>query len=712
MWRLGYIAVLFNLFIVVSLTNGEPSPRYKRETAELSPGNWDSCKPGAEAPPTRVPTYDQVNLLRQYFATLGIEGYLIPNEDAHQSEYPSEYDKRRGFISGFKGSAGFAVVTTSKAALWTDGRYFLEAEDVLDCIWILMRQKESGVPTMLEWLKNELSPGQYFGASPYLIGSSTWKYYKEELAKSGIALVAIENELVDLFWSSGLGRPDQPNTPINALPLEFAGVSWQDKVKEVKSTMEDEGVNMMVVTGLDETAWLFNLRASDISYNPFFLSYAIVTNDKIILYILNHQAKLIQDPTDEATTVKLHDHLNTNIDGTCTGKTGDCVEVKEYNPINIRNDIRTLTTSSSKVWLSTTCNQAMYSAVNVSKIFQRNTPIAVAKSKKNAVEVEGMKRSHIRDAVALITFLTKLEKEVKEGKKWTELSAAQDLDQHRREQEHNRGLSFNTISGSGRNGAIIHYTVSNITSIDITTKDMYLVDSGGQYLDGTTDVTRTFHFGSPTDYEKECYTRVLMGHIDLFQAKWPKGSYGHILDTLARKPLWDVGLVYRHGTGHGIGMYLSVHEGPGRISSSQSTSVYDNPLDENQFFSDEPGFYEDGKFGIRLENIIRVVNATTDYSFPGTQFLTFEHVTLVPYEPHLIVLDLLNDKQIQYLNDYNEMVREKVGPELKKQDKTAAYDWMIKRTEPFKRTNTTSSAARIHLSLIMFCVNVLFLLCV
>lgn len=687
-------------FVFLVITVLTAASREKRETVSLDAGNWDSCKPNASAPSTRVNTWDRLAVLRSHFSTAGIQAYLVPAEDEHQSEYPSQYDKRRGYISGFQGSAGFAVVTINKAALWTDGRYFLEAEATLDCYWTLMRMREPGVPTMIEWLKKELRSGERLGANPLLIGSSDWKTYKEDLAKSGIGIVQM-NDLIDYFWSTNNGRPHQPDTPINALPLQFAGRSWQDKVSDMRAAMAEKEVDMMVVTGLDETAWLFNLRASDIEYNPFFLSYAIIDNTSTTLYLLNHTRKLAANPTDEETRTTVAVHLNTNNDGTCSGRSGECVLVKEYVSSNVINDVRnrSLSSGSRKVWLGFTCNYAVYYAVmDENKIYQANTPIATTKTKKNPIEVEGMKKSHVRDATALITFLAKLEKEVKAGKKWTELSASNDLDAHRREQQYNRGLSFTTISGSGSNGAIIHYAVSNLTSKDITTRDMYLLDSGGQYLDGTTDVTRTLHFGTPTDYEKECYTRVLMGHINLFLAKWPKGLYGREIDAFARAPLWDVGLVYRHGTGHGIGMFLSVHEGPVYISkSTEGDLTRRQVLDEYMFLSDEPGYYEDGKFGIRLENIVMVKNATTKYKFPDTQFLMFEHITFVPYEPNLINVDMLSDTQIQYLNDYNKLVRDQVGPELKRQGKTEGYEWMIRKSEPILET-TTSGADRLMIA--------------
>ncbi|ESO89364.1 hypothetical protein LOTGIDRAFT_177452 [Lottia gigantea] len=502
-----------------------------------------------------------------------VDVYIIPSEDAHQSEYPPSYDKRRTYISGLSGSAGRAVVTQSKAALWTDGRYYLQAEDELDCNWILMKQSVEGVPSITEWLLTELknSPSKKVGASPFLMSSNSWSKYVEAFKNSGITMKSVPNDLIDAIWTSD--RPEKPDSPINALPLDFSGKSWQNKIEELRQDMTDKSADAFIVTSLDETAWLFNMRANDILYNPFVVSYAIVEMDKI--------------------------------------------------------------STEKKIWVTLLSSQGIFEAI-----------------------------PEIRDAVALIKFMAKLEREVKEGKHWTEVSAAVDLKKYRAAEEFSRGLSFPSISGSGSNGAIIHYTASNATDKKITTEEMYLLDSGGQYLDGTTDVTRTFHFGTPTAYEKECYTRVLMGHIDLAMLKWPRGLYGRDIDAVARKPLWDVGLIYRHGTGHGIGAYLSVHEGPGRISIAHAVNPNDEPLDEHMFFSDEPGYYEDGKFGIRLETIVMVEKKETKYDFPDTQMLGFTEITLVPYEPNLINFDMLSEEQVGWLNAYHVRVEKEVGPKL------------------------------------------------
>ncbi|XP_033740983.1 xaa-Pro aminopeptidase 1-like isoform X3 [Pecten maximus] len=656
----------------------------------MSPSDRPNCKPGVTPPAIQVDTSERLSDLRNRFTTAGIHGYLVPSEDAHQSEYPSNYDLRREFISGMSGSAGRAVILQNKAALWTDGRYFLQAEDELDCNWILMRQGEVGVPSVTEWVEANLLSGQKFGANTYLIKNIEWTEMSEALGKKGVTLEGVNPDLIDQIWTTG--RPEQPNTPINALPLKYAGKSWQDKINSMHVAMAEKDADVMIISGLDETAWLFNLRASDIDYNPFFLSYAIVNRaaNVTILYIRNAANKLVATPTDAATADTLQVHLNTGSSGTCNGRLGMCVAVKEYSNLQLESDISlALSTTTGYVWVSFGCSRAVYSRITAERVIQENTPAALQKAQKNTVEQQCMRNSHIRDAVALIKFLAKLEKEVKEGKRWTEVGAAANLKQHRLAVKDNRGLSFPTIAGSGSNGAVIHYFPTNDTDKDITTSDMFLLDSGGQYLDGTTDVTRTFHFGTPTAFEKECYTRVLMGHVDFADLVIVGGKFGREIDTIARRPLWDVGLQYRHGTGHGIGMYLSVHEGPGRISLSHSSFIHDEPLDEFQFFSDEPGYYEDGKFGIRLENIVMVKKATTKYQFPGTTFLTFETVTMVPYEPHLIVKELLSQREVDWINAYHRTVQNTIGP-LLTNDPLAA-SWLSARTAPISRENETGS---------------------
>ncbi|XP_052709369.1 uncharacterized protein LOC128184084 isoform X3 [Crassostrea angulata] len=617
------------------------SPNRRAEIRNMSPTDRPSCPEGQTVPQTRVNTAERLVKLRTEMISAGIHAYIIPSEDAHQSEYPSDYDLRRKYISGLSGSYGLAVVTRDQAAVWTDGRYFLQAENELDCNWILMKMGESGVPSSTEWMISVLASttNAKVGAYPFLINSGNWISYDTALSKERITMTPTSEDLVGLL----------------------------------------------------------NLRAADIAYNPFFLSYIIVEKqgNATTLYIKNAATKLTQNQTDTETTEKLYQHLNTGTDGDCTGKTDLCVTVLEYDPVAVQEKVRTVANSDATqmVMVSFSCNHALSSVIPEAKRLRENTPVAIAKAKKNEVERNGMRNSHKRDAVALITFMAELEKKVKSNVYMTEVSAALDLKKERMKGLYNRGLSFNSISAVGSNGAIIHYSPSNLTDKQITTSEMYLLDSGGQYLDGTTDVTRTFHFGTPSKYEKECYTRVLMGQVDLARFKFAKtkfGPYGREIDAIARRPLWEVGLQYRHGTGHGIGMFLSVHEGPGRISLSHAPFESDSPLDDGQFFSDEPGYYEDEQFGIRLENIFMVKEVETTYKFPNTTFLGFETVTLVPYEHSLINYDLLSQSQVDWINAYHKRIMDTIGEELRV-NKPEAYNWVAARTRPITRTVSSST---------------------
>ncbi|XP_046359220.2 xaa-Pro aminopeptidase ApepP-like [Haliotis rufescens] len=660
--------------------------RHRRLAVEDRP----NCKPGATPPPTVVDTTARLAEIRRLFGEVpggAVHAYIVPNEDAHQSEYPSNFDQRRGYISGFTGSAGTAVVLANDAAVWTDGRYHDEAEDALDCNWILMKQGVEGVPSISGWLVDQLKniPGARVGASPFLMNARTWTSYSTIFAKAGISMVEVNDDLIDQIWTSD--RPPQPSTTINALSIEYAGKTWEEKISDVRDKFASNGAGAYIVTSLDETAWLFNARASDITYNPFFISYAIVETSRVRLYLLDHITKLTTNPTDINSTAKLHEHLKTSTNGSCSSPVSSCVEVLAYNAAAVSEDIKAIANNNVSIWVSLYCNQAIYSTIPEAQRIHDKSAIALMKSQKNAVERAGMQASHIRDAVALIKFMEKLEREVKAGQYWSEVTADADLKKYRLEQNLNRGLSFGSIAGSGSNGAIIHYSPTNATDKQITTSDMFLLDSGGQYLDGTTDVTRTFHFGVPSDYQKECYTRVLMGHIDLALLKWPKGLYGREIDAITRAPLWEAGLIYLHGTGHGIGAYLSVHEGPGRISLSHDLNPSDEVLDEYMFFSDEPGYYEKDQFGIRLETIVMVEKVNVTYPFPDTVYLGFRPITLVPYEPNLIKKEMLSAKQIKWLNDYHKRVEQEVGPKLS----GAALQWVKARTTPIS-TQTVSSA--------------------
>ncbi|XP_067656782.1 xaa-Pro aminopeptidase 1-like [Haliotis asinina] len=590
-----------------------------------------------------------------------IHAYIVPTGDAHQSEYVADCDTRRAYISGFTGSAGTAIVTESKAALWTDGRYFLQAERQLDNNWTLMKTGLKDTPTQAEWLVKELPTEGRVGVDPFLFSVEQWKPLAKELKSNGHSLVQVSQNLVDMVWED---RPPPPNNPLLVLGLEYTGQTWQEKVKRVREKLHSKQATAIVVTALDEIAWLFNLRGSDIQYNPVFFSYSVITFDGVYLFI-------DESKVDKAVTQHLELKGAVNSDGSLS------VEIHPYE--DIKSFVACLAeTCDGKIWISEKSSYALVSLIPKLNRLTSPSPVAAFKAVKNEVEIQGMRRAHIKDAVVLCEFFHWLEKDLSNGTV-TEVAAADKLEDLRRQQDDFVSLSFDTISSIGPDGAIIHYKPSAETDKPITSDQVYLCDSGAQYRDGTTDVTRTVHFGSPSKYEQECFTRVLKGHINLSRTVFPNEVKGHNLDTLARVALWEVGLDYLHGTGHGVGAFLNVHEGPCGISPRVSLSEI--PLEEGMILSDEPGYYEDGNFGVRIESLVLVVKADTKYNFKKKGFLTFEPITLVPIQTKLIDPSLLTEQEIDWLNEYHMRCREVVGAELKKQGKLKVLDWLIRETE-------------------------------
>uniref|UniRef100_A0A2P2I282 Xaa-Pro aminopeptidase 1-like n=1 Tax=Hirondellea gigas TaxID=1518452 RepID=A0A2P2I282_9CRUS len=443
--------------------------------------------------------------------------------------------------------------------------------------------------------------------------------------------------------------------------------------------MDKQKADLLVVTALDEVAWLLNLRADDIPYNPVFRSYIMLSDAKMTLFL---------DSGRITPGVDFHLHVRQCIDGVC-------FSVTAYDNLVPRLKTAAANPAVRKVLLPKKysyaggVSYAVYNAVPSSKRLSAVSPVLELKARKNEVEFQGMKNSHLRDAVALVDFLAFLEKEIEAGNDWDEISAATKLEEYRAEQDHFVGLSFGTISAYGSNGAVIHYKPSNLTKKKITRDSLYLLDSGGQYKDGTTDVTRTLHYGSPTEFQKEAYTRVLMGSIDLAKLVFPKGTGDISVDVLARQHLYQVGLDYNHGTGHGIGMFLNVHEAPVQL---RIYSKENHKLQLGYFFSDEPGYYKPFEFGIRLETILAVVKAQTKYE-SGKDFYEFEPITLVPFEPKLINLDMLDAQQCAYLNAYHDLVRTKVGAALEEQGRMAGLAYLRKKTASVE-CNNLSGAGR------------------
>ncbi|XP_028403265.1 xaa-Pro aminopeptidase 1-like isoform X1 [Dendronephthya gigantea] len=593
-----------------------------------------------------------------------LQAYIIPSEDAHQSEYIASSDCRRQFISGFTGSAGTAIVTQSKAALWTDGRYFLQAEQQLDSNWTLMKAGQTDTPSQADWLAQELPSGSLVGADPWLMSFDSWEKIRKTLKLSGVSLVKSRENLVDVVWRE-FGKPEPPMNEVFIHDMKYAGQKWQDKVSVVRSKLKEKKASAVVFTALDDVAWLFNLRGSDIVYNPVFMAYAIVTDKSVCLFI--DELKLSKNIYEHLSVADEVDECHSN---------ENKVTLRPYEDIS--NAVDELVSSCpGKIWISGSSSAALNTLIPKTRRLSEMSPVTKLKAVKNDVEIEGMRNAHIRDATALCEYFCWLEKEVPTGT-LTEISAANKLEELRSKLDDFVSLSFSTISASGPHGAIIHYRPAESTDRRLTCEEIYLCDSGAQYRDGTTDVTRTFHFGTPNDFQKKCFTRVVKGHIALAKAVFPNKTKGSKLDSYARYSLWEGGLDYRHGTGHGVGAFLNVHEGPQGIGARTN----DEPLESGMFVSDEPGFYQEGSFGFRIESILLLKPVTLENNFSDIGYIGFEPVTLFPIQTKMLVPAMLSPEEINWLNDYHEMCREKVGEMLREHGKMVAYRWLMKETEP------------------------------
>lgn len=615
----------------------------------------------------KVNTTERLKELRAKMEQEGVKAYIIPSVDQHMSEYVAPHFQRRQYISGFTGSSGNAVVTSKKAAMWTDGRYFLQATMQMDDNWKLMKMGEAGTPTRGEWLSQELLSDEKVGVDPNLISMGDFEDMSKELQKSNITLKSISKNLVDLIWTED--RPPLSNATIYPLEFKFTGKTWTDKINDLRNEMTSNDATAVIVYKLDEVAWLLNLRGSDVPSNPVFFAYVIVTQNDIKVYIEEERL------TPEAKT-------------RLAGAT-----LRPYNTSVLIEDIGTeAAKSNAKIWLSPFSSYAMKEEVPKDNVLLMDSPIALPKSIKNPTEIEGMKFANLKDNTAMLEFFYWLKNEVPKGSKdLTEISAVKKLEEFKSKQQDYMGYSFATIAGFGPNGAIIHYRPEESTNLQITDKGTFLVDSGSQLKDGTTDTTRTVHFGTPTAHEKDAYTRVLKGQISLALTVFPNTTQGRFLDPIARKELWQNGLDYRHGTGHGIGMFLGVHEGPQRITIG-CPKAYEKPIVPGMFQSDEPGYYEDGKFGIRLETVVMAVAAKTQNSFNDKQYVKFEAVSFVPYWKSLIDIDIMTPVEIEWLNDYHKQCREKIGKMLKDQGKHDVNKWLVELTEPITKQGPTPAA--------------------
>lgn len=584
-------------------------------------------------------------------------GYIVPTSDSHNSEYVSAADERRKWISGFSGSAGTALVTQDDALLWTDGRYFLQAEKQLSSEWRLMKM---GIDkNMSRWIREDLSRlassrRLSIGTDPALISVSAANELMDDCRESGIDLVYTNENLVDLAWNedASFPRPSPPSTPLYQHPPEFAGMSFAEKKTRVLTFLQEKACQGMIVTALDELAWLFNFRASDVAYTPVCLSFAVLTAERTLLYIRDGEPSLRQF-FDES------------------------VELRPYAAFYA--DLPLLTQSISSLLIhEDSCNRKIRELVRSRLVVNADSPVNLLKCVKNETELQGFRNCHVRDGAALALFFYWLAHRPPTASSLDEVDISERLLEFRRSMSLFVSESFATIAGSGPNGAIIHYKPDRPTAALVDPfHTMLLLDSGAQYLDGTTDVTRTVHFGTPTTHERRCYTLVLKGHIALARAVFPApvasspgslagvtgGTNGYSLDILARQFLWQAGLDYRHGTGHGVDAHGPVHSGPHGISARPHLLRY--PFKAGYVVTNEPGYYEPGQFGIRIENIMLTTPVASSDSPMGQRFLQFEQATVYPYCRSLIDEALLTPEEKAFINRYHALCYERVDPFLR-----------------------------------------------
>ena len=629
-----------------------------------------------------------------------IYAVLIPSQDPHFSEYVSKCFERRKYISNFTGSAGTCLVTKTSAMLWTDGRYFLQAEQELDSpAWQLMKQGEKDVPSVQKWLRENMESGAALAVDANVHSVAEARQLEELMRKKNAGgrgeggdgkLVKVEKNLVDLVWENEEGeekRPGMPKAMLRVHAMKYAGKSAKDKLTDIRKEMAKEKQECLVVSALDDIMWLVNVRGGDAECNPVCLSHVLVTEKEAFMFV-------DRDKVNE----EVAQHLK---------ESG--VEVKPYEDVG--KCLREMAEKGTKIWIDedkvsvNTYDEAMKGI----KVAENNidesrpakvaksdnsgggndsnqqiklgvSPIPMAKAIKNEAELEGMREAHLMDGVAMSELWWWLEKQAGEGNKdLNEFNVGEKVSSLRAEQNGYVEESFPSIVGEGPHGAVVHYRATEESARKITKDSMVLLDSGGQFLCGTTDVTRTHHLGTPSAYEKMCYTRVLKGHIALDSATFPVGTPGMALDTFARQHLWSAGLDYRHGTGHGVGAALNVHEGPQSISPRWGNTT---PIKDGMIVSNEPGYYEDGQFGIRIENLLICREAKTEHNFQGKGYLSFECLTFIPIQTKLMDLKIMSDDEIAWVNRYHEQVWEKISPRVQKEE---VKEWLQKATAKISR---------------------------
>lgn len=588
----------------------------------------------------------RLEALREVMRREKLDAFIFPSTDPHNSEYVPDRWKGREWISGFNGSAGTAVVTMHSAAVWTDSRYFIAAADQLSGTeFQLMKLKIEGTPTISEWLGCELREvsSAQVGVDGMCNSAASVEALVSDLRREGGIIVRTNLDPLDIVWTD---RPQIPASKVEVQPIELAGETVASKLARIRKALRDLHADGMLMSALDDVAWTLNLRGTDVHCTPVFVSYLLISTTTATLYI-----------NKEKLTPEVEAHLESQ--GVKTAGYDDVRKgIKEYAEYNILLD-------------PNETNYTLSRLVDVQEVIRHKSPIPAMKAIKNEAEIRGYRSAMLKDGIALVKFLRWLKPAVEAGGQ-TEISIDKKLTSLRAEQPLFRDISFDTIAGYGAHGAIVHYEATPETDIPLEPHGLLLLDSGAQYQDGTTDITRTIALGPVSDYEKHIYTLVLKGHIQLEICKFPSGASGTQMDILAREAMWREGLNYLHGTGHGVGSYLSVHEGPHQFRLEWVPA----PFLENMTVTDEPGIYLAGQFGVRIENTL-LINHYKDTEFG--KFLQFESLTLCPIDTTPVVKEELLPEEVAWLNEYHQHVYAVLAPHL---DDEGDKEWLRKATMP------------------------------
>jgi len=679
----------------ISFTRRFSSTQIEQEVSEM-----DQVKAAA----SKITAADKLSLMRKKMEENGVDVYLIPSDDPHLSEYVPAAYMRRGYLTDFHGSAGTAVVTMDEAYLWTDSRYFNEATLRLDAnYWTLMKQGQPKIPTITKFLADLATSHYTTHSKPLRVGMDAYVHAAsfakelneafdaaaEDIMEGDVPPIIAEidtldgkQNLVDSIWED---RPDLPKNPFRVHPMKYAGMSVQDKVTKIRSEMTEKKATMTVFSALDDIAYLFNVRCmGDVETCPVGIAYATISQDEVALYC---------DP-EKVAPAEVSEHMK---------EAG--VTIKPYGEIVSDIESHLSGGKKNKVWLDNgRSNYALSRVIPEASLIDAQNPVTPMKACKNEAEMEGMRQAHIVDGAAMAHFMAWLENAiVKEKRTVSEVEVDEVLTGFRAKQPGFKEVSFPTIAGVGANGAIVHYRAAEGSDLlkYLDTTQPILIDSGGQYEYGTTDVTRTWHFGENPDEEfRELYTRVLKGNIGVDSMVFPENTPGFVLDVFARKALWEIGKDYGHGTGHGVGAALNVHEGPHSISPRWGNKEV---LKAGMVTSNEPGFYDDGNFGIRIENLLEIVEVSRSEeatngekhgeqppnkkqkvaAAEGKKFLKFGKLTLIPIQKNLIKIEIMTEDELDWLDCYHQEVLQKVKPLL--EEGSAAMEWLVKSCEPIKR---------------------------